>query len=311
MVSSDLFAAFVVLVAHPDLRAEPHQRVELPVRYALLHRDDRVVGDLDALGADLGAALGDVAHAEAGCVLGHLDPVVLVQRVHVQLGVPEEEAGSGEGRLVLLVVTDDVAGVLAQEALDALAELLAALDVDLGHPTLAVGIARAEIRVGQLLGLLVVERDVRDQVPDHREGAHRGDGDGLVLLEVREPAHAHQPRLAVDLGAARAALAGLAVPTHGEVAGLGALHAVDRVQDHLALGDLDRVVLDLTAGLVAAPDPQLQGVGHQFFPSSGLAADSKYFLSSSGITGSGFSARSTPVPAELRVTTRFLVPHSG
>ena len=60
-----------------------------------------------------------------------------VERVHVQLGDPHEEARAGERLLVLLVVADDVADVLAQEALDALAELLDALDVDLLHPVLA------------------------------------------------------------------------------------------------------------------------------------------------------------------------------
>ena len=75
-----------------------------------------------------------------------LAPVVGVERVHVELGVAQEEARAGEGRLVVLVVTDDVAGVLAQEALDALAELLAALDVLLRHPALAVGVARRRAR---------------------------------------------------------------------------------------------------------------------------------------------------------------------
>src|SRR5439155_21600588 len=48
-----------------DLAAEPDQRVVPAVDDALLHRDDRVVGDLDVFRADLGAALGDVAVAEA------------------------------------------------------------------------------------------------------------------------------------------------------------------------------------------------------------------------------------------------------
>ena len=39
--------------------------------------------------------------------------------------------------LVVFVVADHVADVLAQPALDALAELLAAVDVCLGHPVLA------------------------------------------------------------------------------------------------------------------------------------------------------------------------------
>src|SRR6187401_3412768 len=83
--ASDLGASVVVLVAQPDLVAEPHQRVVLAVDHALLHRDDRVVGDLDALGAHLGAALGDVAHPAPGRPLGELATVVSVQRVHVEL----------------------------------------------------------------------------------------------------------------------------------------------------------------------------------------------------------------------------------
>ena len=71
--------------------AEPHQRVVLAVDDALLHRDHRVVGDLDVLGADLGAALGDVAVPEAVLLLGVLLAVARVERVHVQLGDPHEE----------------------------------------------------------------------------------------------------------------------------------------------------------------------------------------------------------------------------
>src|SRR6478672_1675368 len=202
VLRSDLGPAVVVLVADADLVAEPDERVELPVDHALLHRDDRVVGDLDALGAHLGAALGDVAHPDARRALGQAPAVMGVERVHVELGVPQEEAGAGEGRLVLLVVAHDVAGVLAQEALDALAELLAALDVDLRHPALAVGIARGRRERRQLPGLLVVERDVGDQVADHREGPHGGHGDRLARVEVREAGHAQQSWSAVDLGAA-------------------------------------------------------------------------------------------------------------
>ena len=71
-----------------------------------------------------------------------------VQRVHVELGDAHEEARAGEGRLVVLVVAHDVADVLAQEALDALAELLRALDVDLRHPV----VARREVAGGANAG---------------------------------------------------------------------------------------------------------------------------------------------------------------
>src|ERR1022692_3850259 len=48
-----------------DLGAEPDQRVVLAAGHPFLHRDERVVGDLDVLRAHLGAALGDVAIGRA------------------------------------------------------------------------------------------------------------------------------------------------------------------------------------------------------------------------------------------------------
>ena len=74
--------------------------------------------------------------------------VGLVERVHVELGDPHQVAGAGEDRLVVLVVADDVAGVLAQEALDALAELLPALNIDLLHAV----VARLEVAGGAKAG---------------------------------------------------------------------------------------------------------------------------------------------------------------
>src|SRR3954447_23983347 len=260
--SSDLGPGVPVLVPDADLVAEPHQGVVGAVDHAFLHRDDRVVGDVDALGADLRAALGDVAVAQAGLLAGDSASVHRVERVHVELGVAQEEAGTGEVHLVVLVVAHDVTGVLAQEALDALAELLAALDVLLHHPALAVGVPGRELGVRQLLRLLVVVGDVGDQAANDGKGPHGGDGDRLGLVVVREPAHAHQLRAPVDLGAARAALAGLAVPADREGSGPGGLHAMDRVEHHLTGLDLDVVVLELTAGLVAAPQSHLQRVCH-------------------------------------------------
>jgi hypothetical protein len=100
----------------------------------LLHRDQRVVGDLDVFRADLGAALGDVALAQAVLLLRLAAPVQSVQRMHFQLGDPHQVPRAGERLFVLIVVADDVADVLAQGAFDALTELLRALHVDLCHP---------------------------------------------------------------------------------------------------------------------------------------------------------------------------------
>ena len=65
------------------------------------------------------------------------DAVLGVQRVHLQRRRVDQEARADE-LVVLVVVAQHVADVLAQEALDALAELLHALDVFLLHAPGAV-----------------------------------------------------------------------------------------------------------------------------------------------------------------------------
>ncbi|SKT96008.1 Uncharacterised protein [Mycobacteroides abscessus subsp. abscessus] len=57
--------------------------------------------------------------------------------MHLKLGHAHQVARAGEGLLVLFVVAYRVAGVLAQETFDALAEFLRALHVLLLHPVLA------------------------------------------------------------------------------------------------------------------------------------------------------------------------------
>src|SRR5439155_1114235 len=217
------------------------------VGHPLLERDDPVVGDVDVLGAHLGAALRDVAEAHAGLLPHELRPIAGVERVHVEAGQLDEEARPREILLLLLVVADDVADVLAQEALDALVELLDAIDVLLHHPIGAVGLRRLQAERRDLLGLLVVVRHVGDEIADQREGPDRRDADGLAGREGVHPGHAHEPGLAVDLRAARAALAGLAVPPAGQVARLGGLQAMDHVEDDHALVEVDVVGLEFAA----------------------------------------------------------------
>src|SRR5450432_1217949 len=129
-----------------------------------------------------------------------------------------------------------------------------------------------------LLRLLVVERDVGDEVAQHREGAHRRDRDRLGRFEDRQPGHAQQSRPSVDFSAARPTFASLAIPTDGEVAGLRGLQPMNRVEDNLALLDPDRVVDKVATGFVAPPYPHLEVVAHQWLSSSNA-------LSSSGMTG--------------------------
>src|SRR4029079_8036798 len=93
-------------------------------------------------------------------------------------------------------------------------------------------------------------------------------------LDGELPGHDCGGGAALHCGAARAALAGLAVPPDGEVRGLGRLQAVDDVEDDLTLLDLDAAVLELAVGVVAPPHAEPPVVRHQAFSSGRIASSS-------------------------------------
>src|SRR6266550_1539117 len=75
-----------------DLSPYPLHRVVVAIDDALFEGDDGVVGDLDVLGADFGAALGDVAVAQAELLFDERQAVFAVDGVHLQAGHADEEA---------------------------------------------------------------------------------------------------------------------------------------------------------------------------------------------------------------------------
>src|SRR5438094_901011 len=83
-------------------------------------------------------------------------------------------------------------------------------------------------------------------VRDDGEGAHRGNGDGFARLEDAHACHAGQSRTSVDFGRARSALAGLAVPPDGQIAGLCRLDPVQDVEDDFAVLVWNVEVLELS-----------------------------------------------------------------
>ena len=91
---------------------------------------------------------------------------------------------------------------------------------------------------------------------DRRKRTHRLDRDGLVERDRVEPRHAHQLWHAVDLGRARAAFSGLAVPAAGEIAGRFGLYLMHGVEHDHAFGDLGLVIDHLTARRPAASDTE-------------------------------------------------------
>ena len=133
---------------------------------------------------------------------------------------------------------------------------------------------------------LVVPGHVGHEVADEREGAHRLDGDRLLEVEVGQARLAGQARPAVDLGAARAALGGLAVPADGEVGRLVALDPVQGVEDDHPLldRDVELVEVALLAG-AAAEDPEVC-VRHPILRRQWSLLPSRA-RSSAGISGSG------------------------
>src|SRR5919106_1780091 len=249
------------MLSSPDLAHQPFGRVVILVGDAFLEGDDGVVGDVDVDRADLGAALGYVAEPEAVLLLEVGQPVGLVHRVHLQPLVAHEEARSCD--LGMFVVgPEDVANVLAHKALDALLRLVEALDILLVHREgcLFAGLERLDA-----LGHLVVPGDVGDQVFNDGESPHGTYVylSPIVLLDARL---AQKLGSAVDLGATRAAVGRLAVPTHREIRGLLGLYREYRIEYDHAL-DQGCLVLDLLATLrVAAEDPQLRELvaGAQF-----------------------------------------------
>ena len=144
---------------------------------------------------------GDVAQAGTALVFDFLNAVVGVEGVHVKAGQAHHESGTGEV-LLCLAVTQDVAGVLTEEAFDALAELLHSIDILLHHAVLAVGVTLAWGEGSNAFVLFVIPRHVTGQVADHREGFHRLKCDGFSFFEGVHTRHARERGLAVDLHAA-------------------------------------------------------------------------------------------------------------
>lgn len=98
------------------LRGEqPHQLgdgVVEAVDDAFLERDDGVIGNVNMFRTDFRAAFCDVAVAQAGFLFDQFHAVIGVERVHFQGRQAHEKARPGKGRLVVIVIADDMADVL-------------------------------------------------------------------------------------------------------------------------------------------------------------------------------------------------------
>src|SRR5215472_992078 len=107
------------------------QRIEEAIDDALLERDDGVVSDGDAFGTNLGTALRDIAQADAELRSQILQSIAHVQGVHFEGRHMNQKSWANE-LFLHVMLTQDVADILAKIALDALAEFLHSFDILLG-----------------------------------------------------------------------------------------------------------------------------------------------------------------------------------
>src|ERR1700735_564702 len=217
----------------------PHQHEHGIVKFVdntLLQRNDRIIRNVNLLGAHFRTALGDVAQTEAEVLLEHARAGFRIARMHFEPRDPDEEPRSPE-MLHFLVLAEHVAHILAQEAFNAFPKFLHPVHIYLVHfPLAGAGLERRNCLVDA-----VIPGNVSDQVFDHRKRFHGLNRDGLVQGKRVHTGFASEPRPAIDLRRARAALAGLAIPAHRQVGRLVRLDVVERIQHDHSRGNGDAV----------------------------------------------------------------------
>src|SRR5690349_16443878 len=100
-----------------QLPQKPANRIVVVVNHALLQGDDGIVSDVNAFRADLGAALRDVAVADAELVLQQRRARDVVEWMHFETGDAHEESRTAK-LLLLAVIAQDVTNVLTKKTLD-------------------------------------------------------------------------------------------------------------------------------------------------------------------------------------------------
>ena len=121
-----------------DLAPQPQDWIVVLVDDTLFERDDGIVGNRDAFGTDLGAALCDVAQADAHFVPDDFGPVHVVDRMHFQSRHAHQKTRPAEANL-LMMLAQYVADILTEKALDALAEFLDAVRLHLREIPVGIG----------------------------------------------------------------------------------------------------------------------------------------------------------------------------
>src|SRR5436190_8431338 len=124
------FRCRIALPLH--LSPDPTKRIVKIVHHALLQRNNSIIGNLNAFGANLRATFRNIAITDPLLVSQFLDAIFGIERMHLQRGNMNQKPWSDES-LVHLVVPQDMADVLTKETFDAFTKFLYTIDVLLLH----------------------------------------------------------------------------------------------------------------------------------------------------------------------------------
>src|SRR5207247_8661251 len=107
---------------------DPTKRIVKVVHYAFLQRDNSVIGDLNAFGANLRATFCDIAIADPLLVSQFIDTILGIERMHLERSDVNQKARPNK-LFVHLVVAQHMADVLAKKAFDTFTEFLYTIDI--------------------------------------------------------------------------------------------------------------------------------------------------------------------------------------
>jgi len=233
---------------------KPAERIVKIVHHPLLQRNDSVVGNLNALGTNLGAAFRNVTVTNSMRVPQLLDAILGIERMHFQRGHVDQKSRADEF-VVHLMIAQHVANILAKKTFDAFAKLLDAIDVGLQHPPCPIGRVRWP-RLERFNFLLdrKIPRNVRDEIFQDRKRFDWFDRHRLVDRQVAHARHAHELRHAVHFGRTRSALSGFAIPSARQIRCLGPLDIMNGIEHDHAFGNVGRIIAEFSPARVTAPD---------------------------------------------------------
>jgi hypothetical protein len=154
------------------------------------------------------------------------------------------------------MITQYMANILTQKALNALAKFLASLNIALPKRKLRLVFFGISGKGFDALVLLKIPSKIGDQILNDGKGLEWLNGYFFPFLKLIHAGHTRQARHAINFHAAGTALSRLAIPAHRQIPRLPRLNAVNGVENHHARTQIDSKMFELTSVLVPAPNPE-------------------------------------------------------